>query len=127
MPDGRVDDPVAEAAGPEVRRWLEPRLGRVPADLATAVRSAVDRALEKSASAPVSEVLARAAVWELDRVTGMEGRDAALTLLAADASLTYAFEAAAEDGSDPTALADLVGLRGAIGRRLAASERSVGA
>lgn len=69
---------------------------------------------------PVAGVLVRAAVGELDRVAGMQGRRAALALLAADASLTYAFEAAVDDGTDPMLLAELTGPRGAIGRRLTA-------
>lgn len=76
---------------------------------------------------PVAGVLARAALRELDRVTEMEGREAALALLAADAALTYSFEAALDDGSSPTDLAGAVGLRGALGRRLDAAGRSSGA
>lgn len=161
MPEGRDDAPASEGVGPgsEVLAWLEPRLRRVPDDLAAAVRASVRRVLEdggrihgdpgsrrrapstgeggdppgsSSDSAvdalpgPVAGVLARAALAELERVTGMRGRRAALALLAADASLTYAFEAAGDDGTDPAALADLVGLRGALGRRLTAPERSAG-
>lgn len=120
-------------AGSEVRAWLEPRFRSVPTDLAAAVRAAVDRELEARVAAsaegadpagsavPVAGVLARAALRELDRVTEMEGREAALALLAADAALTYSFEAALDDGSAPTDLAAAVGLRGALGRRLNAA------
>lgn len=119
--------------------WLEPRFRSVPPDLAVAVRAAVDRELEagEPASAekaspdgsagPVAAVLARAALRELDRVTEMEGREAALALLAADAALTYSFEAALDDGSSPADLATTVGLRGALGRRLGAAGGSSGA
>lgn len=123
----------------EVGAWLEPRFRSVPRDLAAAVRAAVDREFEAGeatsaegadsagAAGPVAGVLARAALRELDRVTEMEGREAALALLAADAALTYSFEAALDDGSSPTDLAVAVGLRGALGRRLAAAGGSSGA
>lgn len=103
------------------------------------MRAAVDRELEAGeatsaegadpggSAGPVAGVLARAALRELDRVTEMEGREAALALLAADAALTYSFEAALDDGSSPTDLAAAVGLRGALGRRLAAAGGSSGA
>jgi hypothetical protein len=67
----------------------------------------------------VATVLARCALEELDRVVDRpDDRDVAVRLLAADASLTWAFEAAAETGEDVARLADAVGLRGEIGRRL---------
>lgn len=103
------------------------------------MRAAVDRELEAGEprseegadsggfAGPVAGVLARAALRELDRVTEMEGREAALALLAADAALTYSVEAALDDGSSPTDLAAAVGLRGALGRRLDADGGSGGA
>lgn len=144
-----MPDPAAGASAPEdgagsgadVLAWLEPRLRDVPADLASAVRASVERVVDepsrgsgpsgsgvaqRAVIGPLAGILARAALTELDRVTEMEGRGAALALLAADASLTYAFEAAAADETDPVELADAVGLRGAIGRRLRAPERPTG-
>lgn len=68
----------------------------------------------------VPETLARAAVEEFERVGGGSAdREAAVRLLAADACLTYAFEAAADLGADVPGLADAVGLQGRIGTRLA--------
>jgi len=67
----------------------------------------------------VAVVLARCALEELERVVDRpDDRDVAVRLLAADASLTWAFEAAAETGEDVARLAEAVGLRGEIGRRL---------
>lgn len=133
MPDGTTGTPAPDrgrGGESDVRAWLEPRFRSVPTDLAAAVRAVVDRELEAGearlaegadpagSAGPVAGVLARAALRELDRVTEMEGREAALALLAADATLTYSFEAALDDGSSPTDLAAAVGLRGALGRRL---------
>lgn len=117
----------------DVLAWLDPRLEGVPPALAAAVRdcvrrSAADVAAEGAPEADsgrpdgVPDRLARAAIEEFERVVdddgGPTGRDAALRLLAADASLTYAFEAAADLGDDLLALSDRVGLRGRIGREL---------
>lgn len=100
--------------------WLRPRLeDGVPSDLAEAVRACV-RSAEADPGTPVPELLARAAVSELERLGDRPAdRETAVRLLAADAALTYAFEAAAETGGDVAALADRVGLRGLIGERLA--------
>lgn len=101
--------------------WLEPRLERVPADLASAVRRCVGQVRTEGESlVSVPEVLAAAAAQEIERVLELpQERDAAVRLLAADASLTWAFEAAAELGEDGPELAERVGIRGRIGRRLA--------
>lgn len=112
---------MTDAPGEEARRrsleWLRPRLERVPEELAGAVRDCVRRA---SGGEAVPELLARAAVEEFDRVAcRRDDREAAVRLLAADASLTYAFEAAAELDADVPELADAVGLQGRIGARLA--------
>lgn len=67
----------------------------------------------------VPDTLAWIAVRELDRVADApRDREAALRLLAADASLTWAFEAAAELDEELEGLADRSGLRGRIGRLL---------
>lgn len=120
--DGTAEGPGARGRALE---WLRPRLGDgVPPDLAEAVRACV-RDAEADPGTPVPELLARAAVSELDRLGDRPGdRETAVRLLAADAALTYAFEAAAETGADVPAFADRVGLRGLIGERLAASTGS---
>ncbi len=67
----------------------------------------------------VPDTLAWLAVRELDRVgDAPQDREAAVRLLAADACLTWAFEAAAERDEDLEGLADRSGLRGRIGRLL---------
>jgi hypothetical protein len=65
--------------------------------------------------------LATAALAGFEEVVGGSGRRVeALRLLAADAALTYAFEAAAECGT-AAALAEWIGLRGELGARLAST------
>lgn len=99
------------------REWLEPRLAGVPPELAEAVRACLERI--SSVVSPgwsVPETLGHAAVDAFHQVlAGSQGREAAVRLLAADASLTYAFEAAAELGEDLEGLADRIGLRGRLG------------
>lgn len=113
--DGRSPAPAGDGAAREVLAWLEPRLARVPDDLAERVRVVVGRA----APGPVPELLAGAGVEELERLADApQDRDAAVRLLAADAALTWAFEAAAELGGDVPGLTDAMGLRGRIGRLL---------
>ncbi len=78
---------------------------------------AAPRPLPDPASVP--DTLAWIAVRELDRVADApRDREAALRLLAADAALTWAFEAAAELDEELEGLADRSGLRGRIGRLL---------
>ena len=102
-------------------RWLEPRLAHVPPALAAAVRESVARVSRPVEPEEIPEVLAEAALRELDDGLGKpQGRKGALKLLAADAILTYAFEAATVLGTDASALADRMGLNGEIGRRLRA-------
>lgn len=102
---------------PRALAWLEPRLARVPGELADRVRDLVGRA----EPGPVPDLLASAAVEELERLAAApQDRNAAVRLLAADAALTWAFEAAAELGADITALADATGLPGRIGQLLRA-------
>ena len=99
--------------------WLEPRLAEVPPALAAAVRECVARVDRTAARDEVPDLLAEAALVELDLVLAEpQGRKGALRLLAADAILTYAFEAATAEGADARALADRLGLNGEIGRRL---------
>lgn len=112
-PTGR--DAGGQAARSDAPAWLEPRLGRVPDELAERVRALVGRA----GPGPVPDRLAGAAVEELERLADApQDREAAIRLLAADAALTWAFEAAAELGGDVPGLTDATGLRGRIGRLL---------
>ena len=99
--------------------WLEGRLTEVPAELAVAIRE-----LLGDTSPDTAEDLAVAAVRGLERL-GVEAEDraSALALLAADALLTYAFEAAADPelgGSAASAvmLAEAYGPTGSIGSLL---------
>ncbi len=103
----------------EVERWLEPRLAEVPPALAAAVRKCVADMSRPVEPEEIPDFLAEAALRELDDVLGTpQGRKGALRLLAADAILTYAFEAATVLGTDARALADRMGLNGEIGQRL---------
>jgi len=108
--------------GDALRAWLEPRLEGAPPELAEAVRMLIGevRAAEAVEGAEVPDVLAAAALTGLDGVLADAAppREAALRLLAADASLTYAFEAAASLGTDVEALALRIGPGGELGRRL---------
>jgi hypothetical protein len=98
--------------------WLEIRLGEVPDELDQAIRAVVAGHPQRQDEG-VGQALARAALAELDSVVTREPtRAVALSLLAADATLTYAFEAAAELGEDARALADRVGPFGLLGGRL---------
>ena len=107
----------------EVGKWLEPRLGGAPPELAEAVRRLVREQADdpRTSGLDVPDVLATAALRGLDGVLAQEepAREAALQLLAADASLTYAFEAAASIGADVEALALRIGPSGELGQRLA--------
>ena len=105
-------------SGNPTEAWLEERLRTAPDELSHDIRRLVRETPAADLEDPVRG-LARAALTGLEQVAGGTGeREEALRLLAADAALTYAFEAAAEsDRSDE--LAEWVGLRGELGRRLA--------
>lgn len=99
------------------RAWLASRLPGSPPELASEIERLV-AAVPRVEQEDASMALARAAVSALEDVaSGTGGRSEALRLLAADAALTYAFEAAAEAGTAAT-LATRVGLHGELGRRL---------
>jgi hypothetical protein len=91
-----------------VGEWLDGSAPAMPAPLRAAVDAALERAAEgrpsgegAPASVDVPDRLARAALDALARVIrSTPDRSAALELLAADALLTYACEAAAEAGPD---------------------------
>ncbi len=105
-------------------RWLQPRIVALPPELAAAVSAAVARVASREG--PVPDTLAETALDELDAVVARrQDRAAALRLLAADALLTYAFEASVDPELGGTTalasrLAEEVGPAGRLGARLAA-------
>ncbi len=100
--------------------WLEDRLRTAPEELSEYIRRLVGEASPADLVDPVLG-LASAALAGLEQVAAGTGeREEALRLLAADAALTYAFEAAAENDRSRD-LTEWVGLRGELGRRLAAA------
>lgn len=104
--------------GSATHRWLKPRMMEAPPELAADILRLLDATPEADFSDPVI-ALATAALAGLEQVAdGTGDRGEALRLLAADAALTYAFEAAAEAGRSAE-LAARVGLDGELGRRLA--------
>lgn len=115
--------------------WLEPRLAEAPPELAGAIRRLVDEAsvpavggADSASATGIPERLAAAALHGFEDVLGEitadpRSRRAALRLLAADASLTYAFEAAADLELDVVHLADGIGPRGRLGALLDATAR----
>lgn len=90
----------------DVVRWLDGRRPVPPEELRTHLKASVT---ELSAAAPLAlpEYLAAVGRQLLEQVAGQPsgGRELALVLLAADALVTYAFEAQAE--ADPAGLAAL--------------------
>jgi len=99
--------------------WLEARCADVPAGLADRVREALSEATRDRRSADgtaLSQVLLDAAVTCMKAALDQgPRREAAAHLLAADALLTWASEAAAEEGGG-----SLDALAGEASRRLAA-------
>lgn len=99
------------------RAWLRPRLAEAPPELAADIVALLESCPGLDLSDPVA-ALAGAALQGLAHVAeGTGERTEALRLLAADAALTYAFEAAAEEGT-AAELAARLGLAGEIGERL---------
>jgi len=120
---GGADGPGVDREDAEA--WLESRLRDAPPRLAEAVRKCLERVEIDGDPTGLSGWLARAALQEFGRVeAGRRGdREEALRLLAADASLTFAFEAAAEGDEDLARVADEWGTSGRLGRELAARMR----
>ncbi|MDT8436530.1 MAG: hypothetical protein RRA92_07210 [Gemmatimonadota bacterium] len=111
--------------------WLAQRLAGAPPALAgevgALVREAAARPVPRLGGGEVADLLAAAGLAALREVAGGSGsRAAALRLLAADAALTCAFEAAAELGGDVAALCAAVGPAGALGGALAESSGAAG-
>ena len=96
------------------RRWLEPRLRDTPPELAADILNLLEAVPDPVLSDP-PRALATAAIAGLSQVAAGAGdRTEALRLLAADAALTWAFEAAADTGT-VVELAEAMGLRGELG------------
>lgn len=87
--------------------WLDRRRAGAPPDLFDRVRfwvEAVDRSGGDTEELAVADVLARAGRAALDQVTASDGnRAVAMDLLAADALVTFAMEACAEDAPESLA------------------------
>ena len=80
------------------RRWLQSRMSDAPPELAADILRLIETTPDLDLSDPVT-ALATAALAGLEQVADGAGeRGEALRLLAADAALTYAFEAAADSG-----------------------------
>lgn len=91
-----------------VRTWLKGRRPEPPVDLATKLAECVDAApVAVFAGESVAAVVGGIGTWLLQAALERRevARDAALDLLAADAFVTYAFEAASEEGADVAGLA----------------------
>ncbi|MDH3734455.1 MAG: hypothetical protein OEU54_13025 [Gemmatimonadota bacterium] len=99
------------------RSWLDRRLLATPGELAEAVRALLGESAD-----PVPGRMAACALATFARIArGPQTRECALELLAADALLTYAFEAAADpvvggSGNAALQLARSVGPCGDLGR-----------
>lgn len=77
--------------------WLDARGADVPPNLAARIRAALGPELELDAADTSDRCVAAAERLVAGLLAAdSTGRDSALTLLAADALVTYAFEAAAE-------------------------------
>lgn len=81
-----------------IRAWLRSRTPPAPAPLLARLEAALGPALDDDASSAPARLL-DAAVELLRPLVARDdaGRDCALDLLAADALVTYAFEAASDD------------------------------
>ena len=91
-----------------IRAWLAARQPAPPADLAAKLAQGVDAAPEAVlVGGSVAEVMGALGTWLLRSVVEPRktAHAAAMDLLAADAFVTYAFEAASEEGADVSALA----------------------
>jgi len=91
-----------------VKAWLHFREPEPPADLAAKLAQCVDAAPEAVlAGGSVAEVMGALGTWLLSAaVDGQRlAHDSAMDLLAADAFVTYAFEAASEEAADVAVLA----------------------
>lgn len=91
--------------------WLVARDPAAPAPLAARVTALAREVPAAALAATLTETMGNLGRYALDRSLGRgeTGNDVALDLLAADAFVTYAFEAAAEESADVRrAVTDLV-------------------
>jgi hypothetical protein len=90
-----------------LQSWLDARQPEAPAALKRRIAEAVAEHPEWE-TMPRSRALLLAGEWLLEHVLAASPKDrnAALDLLAADACVTYGFEAAADDPGEFTKLAD---------------------
>jgi hypothetical protein len=96
----------------QVGAWLAARTPAAPPLLAERLHRFVGMAPSEGLDGPMTDVLGALGLLALrtSLAGGERGDEVALDLLAADAFVTYAFEAAAEDGVDVGRLAaDLLG------------------
>ena len=110
--------------------WIEPRLQGAPPELAAAIRGLLEagsqRSVRTESPSDVPESLVAAAIDGFDGVLAPlaplpRSREVALRLLAADALLTYAFEAAADLDTGVDELAERIGPAGTFGALLLAA------
>lgn len=95
----------------EVQAWLSTRQPAPPSALAERLDALLTCFSDRlTALSGLSDSLAAVALWTLDSLEGRDPRaeSVALDLLAADAFVTYAFEAAAEAGEDVGQVAETV-------------------
>ena len=110
--------------------WIEPRLHGAPPELAVAIRSLLEASVERSGATAshsgIPDGLVAAAIDGFDGVLEPlaplpRSREVALRLLAADALLTFAFEAAADLDTGVDELAERIGPGGTFGALLLAA------
>jgi hypothetical protein len=95
----------------DVVAWLAAREPAAPAALAERLRGFAQAAPAERLGATMTQAMSGLGLYALDRslARGETGDEVAMDLLAADAFVTYAFEAAAAEGADvPQAAADLI-------------------
>ncbi len=94
----------------EVRQWLSTRQPAPPPALAERLESLLTASTALTAFTALSDALAAVALQTLQSLDARDPRapDTAMDLLAADAFVTYAFEAAAEADEDVASVADAV-------------------
>lgn len=91
--------------------WLAAREPAAPEQLAARLRGFVLRAPKERLAGSMTQAMSGLGLFALEGSLGRgeTGNEVALDLLAADAFVTYAFEAAAEEGADvPQTASDLI-------------------
>ncbi len=96
--------PLTTVSRASVRAWLQSRQPPPPATLATKLAELLDAAPDSALGGDsMASVMGALGFFALHSRLGAP--DSAMDLLAADAFVTYAFEAASEGGRDVTGLA----------------------